>query len=286
MLKMEYRTLGKTGEKLSIVGFGGILAAREDQNTANRLVAEALDVGVNYFDVAPTYFDAEDRLGPALRGHRNRAFLACKTENRTRQGAWELLTQSLKKLETDHFDLYQFHAVTTLADVETIFGHNGAIEAFQKAKKEGLIRHIGFSAHSQEAALALMERYEFDSVLFPLNWVNLLQGEFAPPVLAAAQAKGIGILALKGMAKTKISDTDRLEKMWYEPLNDEDQAKLAFRYTLSQGITAALPPGYEKWFRWALEVVDPYIAPTADEIKTMLPRSCTAVSCELTLFLF
>ena len=266
---MEYRTLGKTGEKLSIVGFGGILAAREDQPTANRLVSEALDAGVNYFDVAPTYFDAEDRLGPALRGQRNRAFLACKTENRTRQGAWDLLIQSLKKLETDHFDLYQFHAVTTLADVETIFGPDGAMEAFQKAKKEGLIRHIGFSAHSQEAALALMERYEFDSVLFPINWVNLLQGEFSPPVLAMARSQGLGILALKGMARTKISDGARLEKTWYEPLDDEGQAKLAFRYTLSQGITAALPPGYEKWFRWALEIADPYLAPTSDEIETL-----------------
>jgi len=268
---MEYRQLGNTGEKLSIVGFGGILAAREDQGTANKLVDEALDAGVNYFDTAPTYFDAEDRMGPALRNKRNRVFLACKTENRTRQGAWDLLTASLQKLGTDHFDLYQFHAVTTMEEVETIFGPGGAMESFEKAKREGLIRYIGFSAHSQEAALALMARYRFDSVLYPFNWVNLLEGSFSLPVLDEAKKQNMGILALKGMARTKLAEGAEkiLEKTWYEPLSEERHAKLAFRYTLAQGITAALSPGYLKWFRWALETASPFQEPSKEEIEEL-----------------
>ena len=268
---MEYRTFGRTGERLSLVGFGGILAAREEQATADRYVDEALDAGVNYFDVAPTYMDAEDRLGVALVGKRNRVFLACKTENRTREGSLALLRESLKKLKTDRFDLYQFHSVTTLADVETIFGPDGAMETFQRAKKEGLVRYLGFSAHSEVAALAMMGRFDFDSVLYPINWVNLLERSFSPEVLAVAKSKGMGILALKGMARTKIAAgaVNPREKSWYEPIDDEHLAKLAFRYTLSQGITAALPPGYMKWFRWALQTATPFRSVSAEEVETL-----------------
>lgn len=118
---MEKRTYGNTGEKLSIIGFGGIVVAQVTQEEANTYVAEAIDKGINYFDVAPTYMDAEDRFGPALQGKRNNIFLACKTENRTREGAESFLHQSLGKLKTDYFDLYQLHAMTTLEDVEQVF---------------------------------------------------------------------------------------------------------------------------------------------------------------------
>ncbi len=268
---MEYRILGKTGARLSIIGFGGILAAREEQRDANRFVDEALDAGVNYFDVAPTYMDAEDRLGPALAGKRDKVFLACKTEQRTKQGTRDFLKQSLKKLQTDHFDLYQFHGVTSLEEVETIFGPDGAMETFQWAKKTGLIKHIGFSAHSQEAALAMMDRFDFDSVLYPVNWVNLLDGIFSPPVLEAAKKKGMGILALKAMAHTRIPEgtENPREKTWYVPIDEKEHAKLAFRYTLAQGVTAALPPGYMKWFRWALEVGNNWKSPTPEEIDIL-----------------
>jgi len=268
---MKYRTLGKTGAQLSIVGFGGILAAREDQKTANRYVDEAIDAGVNYFDVAPTYFDAEERLGPALAGKRSKVFLACKTESRTKEGSLELLRESLKKLETDHFDLYQFHAVTTMKDVDDIFGPGGAMETFQWAKKTGLVKHLGFSAHSEEAALAMIDRYAFDSVLFPINWVNLLNEEFSATVLNAAKAKGMGILALKGMARTSIPQgaENPREKTWYEPIDDVEYAKLAYRYTLSQDITAALPPGYMKWFRWAVEAGNDWKPVTLEETELL-----------------
>jgi predicted aldo/keto reductase-like oxidoreductase len=203
---MEKRILGKTGERLSILGFGGIVAAQVNQKDANNYVAEAIDGGVNYFDVAPTYFDAEDRLGPALEGKRNNIFLACKTEDRTKAGSLELLKQSLKKLRTDHFDLYQLHAMKTMEDVERIFASDGAMETFLKARQEGLIRYIGFSAHSEEAALALMDKYDFDSVLFPVNWVNIFNSKFGVKILEKAEEKGIGRLAIKSMAKTHLAE--------------------------------------------------------------------------------
>ncbi len=271
---MEKRILGRTGEALSIVGFGGIIVAQVDQRDANNYVSEAIDAGVNYFDVAPTYFDAEDKLGPALLGKRNDIFLACKTEDRSKKGSEELLHKSLKKLKTDHFDLYQLHAVATLEDVDQIFSKDGAMETYLKAKQQGLIKHIGFSAHSEEAAIALMERYDFDSMLFPINWVNIFNANFAPKALQVAKSKGMGILALKAMARTNLLEgaVKKYPKTWYQPIEDEKLAKLAFRYTLSQGVTAAIPPGYIEFFRWAVEAAKDFKAITPEEeaqLKTL-----------------
>jgi predicted aldo/keto reductase-like oxidoreductase len=268
---MERRELGKTGERLSIVGFGGIVAAKVTQKEADYYVGEAIDNGINYFDVAPTYYDAEDRMGPALEGKRQNIFLACKTEDRTKAGARALLEQSLRKLNTDYFDLYQLHAVTTLEDVEKIFGIEGAMETFLKAKQEGLIKHIGFSAHSEEAALALMDKFEFDSVLFPINWVNIFNSNFGPKVIEKAKGKGMGILALKGMAKTSLTEgkVNKYPKGWYEAIDDKGLASLAYRFTLSQPITAAVPPGDIEHLRWAIEAVKDFKPVTAEEIESL-----------------
>mgnify|MGYP001134072722 CR=1 FL=1 len=168
---MEKRLLGKTGEMLSIVGFGGIVVRDETPESASRLVAQAIERGVNYFDVAPSYGNAEERLGPALELYRKSVFLACKTEKRTKDEAASALRQSLQHLRTDHFDLLEFQGVNTVAEVDQIFGPGGAIEAFSEAREQGLVRYIGFSAHTEEAALAMLNRFEFDSILFPFNWV-------------------------------------------------------------------------------------------------------------------
>src|ERR1035437_6551009 len=147
------RTLGKTGEQLSIIGFGGIVVMDEETGAAANIVAEAVDRGVNYFDVAPSYGNAQERLGPALAPYRNKSFLACKTDGLTRETARADLENSLKLLKTDHFDLYQFHALTKMADLDKALGPGGAIETMEAAKKEGKIRYIGFSVHSAETAL-------------------------------------------------------------------------------------------------------------------------------------
>jgi predicted aldo/keto reductase-like oxidoreductase len=266
---MERRELGKTGERLSIVGFGGIVAAKVTQKEADYYVGEAIDKGINYFDVAPTYYDAEDRMGPAIEGKRQNIFLACKTEDRTKAGARSLLEQSLRKLKTDYFDLYQMHAVTTLEDVEKIFGIDGAMETFLKAKQEGLIKHIGFSAHSEEVALALMDKFDFESVLFPINWVNIFNSNFGPKVIEKAKGKGMGILALKGMAKTSLSEgkVNKYPKGWYEAIDDKELASVAYRFTLSQTITAAIPPGDIEHLRWAIEAAKDFKPVTAEEIE-------------------
>ncbi len=265
------RPLGRTGEKLSIIGLGGLVLAEETQETANNLVAEAIDQRVNYFDVAPSYGNAEDRMGPALQPFRKDVFLACKTLKRDKAGAAEELERSLSKLRTDHFDLYQLHALSKPEDVEQAFGPGGAMETFVKARKDGQVRFLGFSAHSAEAALLAMKRFDFDTALFPVNFVCMLQGGFGPQIIAAARAKNMGILALKGLARQPWPEgaaRDEWPKCWYQPLTDPAEAELSFRYTLSQPVTAAVPPGDKRLWRKALEIAHRFTPLTgAEEAK-------------------
>jgi aryl-alcohol dehydrogenase-like predicted oxidoreductase len=265
------RTLGKTGEALSIIGFGGIVVMNEDPGPAANFVAEAVDRGVNYFDVAPSYGNAQERLGPALAPYRNKSFLACKTDGRMKDDSRADLEQSLKLLKTDHIDLYQFHALTKMTDLDKVLGPGGAMETMEAAKKEGKIRYIGFSVHSVETALAAIDRYNFDTVLVPVNWVLFSQASFGPQILKRAQEKKMGILALKSMAKTVWPADQRRNhpqpKCWYQPAGFPDEASLGLRWTLGHPITAAIPPGDERYFRLAMDVAQNFkpLEPTEEQ---------------------
>ncbi len=259
LARLPQRDYGMTGVKLSIIGFGGIVVKDAQQQHANHLVAEAIEKGVNYFDVAPTYGNAELKLGPALEPYRKKVFLACKTTQRRREGATAELKESLKRLRTDYFDLYQLHAITDVEkDVDTVFTKDGAMEVFIEAKKQGLIRYLGFSAHSEEAALAAMERFDFDSILFPINFATFYKGNFGQKVIATAKSKGVARLALKSLARQRWpkDDPSRKEypKCWYQPLTEREEARLGLYFTLSQAVTAAIPPGEESLFRMAVDL--------------------------------
>jgi len=268
------RPLGNTGEKLSIIGFGGIVVMNEETGAAANIVAEAVDRGVNYFDVAPSYGNAQERLGPALAPYRNKCFLACKTGGRMKDDARADLEQSLKLLKTDHLDLYQFHALTKMTDLDKVLGPGGAMETVEAAKKEGKIRYIGYSVHSVETALAALDRYNFDTVLFPLNWVLFSQANFGPQILKRAQEKKMGILALKGMAKTVWTPAEQQghpnPKCWYRPAGFPEEASLGLRWTLGHPITAAIPPGDERYFRLAMDVAQNYKPLEAAEEQALL----------------
>mgnify|MGYP000844279610 CR=1 FL=1 len=271
---MLQRPYGKTKKMLSVIGFAGIIVMNETQSDANRFVAEALDQDINYFDVAPSYGDAQDKLGPALAGHRQDVFLACKTEKRTRKEAEEALNHSLKTLQTDYFDLYQLHSMTTEADVAQAFGPNGVMETVVKAQQEGKIRHVGFSAHSDYAAQACLDRFPFESVLFPLNWMTYLREGFGKPLVERAQKDGLTLLALKALARCSWPEGMTREarpypKTWYQPLDDPDRADLALRFTLSLPVTAAVTPGDIRMFRLAMQLIGAYRPITPDEVELL-----------------
>jgi predicted aldo/keto reductase-like oxidoreductase len=275
---LERRALGRTGEKLSVVGFGGIVVMNATTEQAAARVRSAIEAGVNYFDVAPSYGNAEDMLGPALEPHRKGVFLACKTQGRTKEAANAELESSLRKMRTDHFDLYQHHAVTKTKDVETILGPGGAMEAFEAAKKAGKVRFLGFSAHSVEAATALLDGFAFDTILFPVNYATWYAGGFGPQVLAKAKEKGMGILCLKAMAKGPWPEgaPKRYAKCWYEPLDTPEDAAMGLRFTLSHPVTAAIPPGDEALFALALKLAAGFQPLSAAEVDAIKRRGMTA----------
>jgi aryl-alcohol dehydrogenase-like predicted oxidoreductase len=277
-LGLERRSLGRTGEKLSIVGFGGIVVMDATAAEASARVLSAIEKGVNYFDVAPSYGNAEDMLGPALQPWRKDVFLACKTQGRTRDAANAELESSLRKMKTDHFDLYQHHAVTKKDEVATILGPGGAMEAFEAARQAGKVRFLGFSAHSVEAALALMEGYSFDTILFPVNYATWNAGGFGPQVLAKAKEKGMGILCLKALARRPWPEgaPKRYAKCWYEPFDEAKDADLALRFTLSHPVTAAIPPGDEKLFAMALDLARAFTPLSEPEALAMKAKGQAA----------
>jgi predicted aldo/keto reductase-like oxidoreductase len=250
------RQYGCTKEKLSIIGFGGMVVKDVSPKDAANFVAEAIDRGVNYFDVAPFYGNAQRRLGPALKPYRQKCFLACKTLERDAVGAAKELEESLKLLKTDHFDLYQLHALSDVEEVEQAFGPGGAMETILKAKEDGKIRYIGFSAHSEKAAMAALDRFDFDSILFPLSFPLWIGAKFGPAVYKRAKKTGMGIMALKAMAHQRWpkGKKHRWEKTFYEPFDDADMAALGLRFTLHLPVAAMFPPGHWELFQMALNL--------------------------------
>ena len=268
------RPLGETGEHLSILAFSGTALMQIEQTAANDLVAEAFDRGVNFFDVSPSYGNAQERMGPALEPYRKRCFLSSKTDFRDKAGAEADIDATLKVLRTDHLDFYQHHALQKTADLERIFGPTGAMEAFVAAQKAGKLRYLGFSAHSVETAIGALDRAPFDAFLFPLNYVLFSKAGFGPQVLEHARNRGVARFAIKAMARGKyaqgLPESQRTPKCWYEPCTLPEEAALAWRWTLSQPVTAALPPGNPAWFRLAMDLAQSFEPITGDETKRLL----------------
>ncbi len=281
---MVYTTLGKTGLRVSRATFGGIIDMDETPEDAARYVAYAIEQGVNYFDVAPSYGNAEERLGPALKPFRRDVNLACKTGKRDAAGARAELLASLKRLETDHFDVYQLHSMTTEADVAEAFGPGGAMETFEWAKREGLVRNIGFSAHSEDIAVKLLDMYDFDSVLFPMNWALGINRGWGDRISERVKRSGAGLLAMKTLIlRTWREGEERIyPKSWCRPIHEDDALAIAaMKYGIYKGAATLIPPGNIHHFRLMLKYIDRVATePLSDDEWALLRERAAQVSAE------
>jgi uncharacterized protein len=204
-----YRTLGRSGEKVSIVGLGGYhIGHPEDEQLSIRLVRTALDNGMNFLDNCWDYNggQSEIRMGKALRdGYRQKAFLMTKIDGQTKQAATQQLEESLRRLQTDHVDLLQFHEVIRETDPARIMGPGGGMEAILEARKQGKVRYIGFTGHkSPDIHLKMLEtafahQFTFDAVQMPLNVMDAHYNSFEKKVLPVLVKHGIGVLGMKPM---------------------------------------------------------------------------------------
>jgi len=276
---MKKILLGKTGIEISRVVFGGIIVMNEDQKDADRFVSHAVDAGVNFFDVAPGYGNAEEKLGPALKKYRNNVNLACKTFERTAKGARETLENSLRMLKTDYFDLFQMHSLASVEEVERAFAEDGAMTTILKAKEEGLIKHIGITAHNEESAILALSKFDFETVMFPINWALGLGSDFDKRLPELCKLKHVGLLAMKALAHRQLrkDEAELFPKSWTKPITGDDRLGVcAIKYALSRGADAIVPPGNFEHFSFALKHIDECLAnPLNDEdikyLKDSLP---------------
>lgn len=269
------RKLGKTGFDVFPVVYGGIVSMRDGQDASNNYVAWARDRGVNYFDVAPTYGDAQEKVGNSIKPFRKDIYLASKTTQRNRDDAEKEFEESLRLLHTDYFDVYQLHSLTTVEDVDKAFGSNGVMEMIQKEKQRGRIRKVGFSAHSQTQALRAMSMYDFDTVMFPLNWLMDMRDGWGSGVANDAKRRGVGVIAIKGLAHRKWIDGDernQYPKSWVKPIDvsDKDLGISALKYTFKAGADVIIPPGDFRNFAFCVdhieEIVDNQMSSSEEEL--------------------
>ncbi len=256
---MRRQRLGRTGFDVSPVVYGGIIHMSETQKQANQFVADAIEKDINYFDVAPTYGDAETLMGPALAPFRKDIYLACKTGKWTRYEAKSELINSLKLLQTDYFDVYQIHALTTQEDLDTLFGPAGAMETYLWAKREGLIRNIGFSTHNERIALKAMDLFDYDTVLFPMNWALGLVTGWGDRIADRVKETDAGLIAMKTMILRKWLPEEEKDypKSWCKPISDNPQlAVAAMKYGLYKGGATLVPPGNIEHFNFMLDHID------------------------------
>ena len=246
---MEKRLFGRTGHLSTVAILGGAAFGEVSQAAADAAMCVVLEYGVNHIDIAPSYGHAEERLAPWMKTHRDQFFLGCKTLERTREGARDGIEGSLERLNSNYFDLFQLHAINTIADLDLVTQSGGALEALIKARSEGLIRHIGITGHGILAPSVFIEalhRFDFDSVLFPVNFI-----QFADPIykakalelLALCQKNHVGSLLIKSITRAPWGDREQKFDTWYEPFTEPDMIQEAVNFALSQNATGICTAG-------------------------------------------
>src|SRR5829696_7659935 len=247
---MEYRRLGKTEHASSVIAFGTYAIGTVSQDEADQAIEYALSRGINHFDVAPTYAEAELRLGSYLKRHpRPDLFIGCKTNQRGKREASEELHRTLERLGRDKFDLYQLHAVGTKADLDRAMGPDSAMEAIQEARDEGLVTHIGITGHGWNAPATHTEalrRFDFSTVMTSCNLFMAQDPAFIASwreLLALCQYKDVGIHLLKATARAAWGERERSHQTWYEPFTDPADVRRAVAWALNQPVSTLCSAG-------------------------------------------
>lgn len=274
---MQKRKLGNTGYEISPIVYGGIVSMEDGQEASDRYVEYAIEKRINYFDVAPSYGDAQEKLGNSLKPYRKQIYLACKTNCRLADDGERELEESFDLLHTDYFDVYQMHGLVSMEELDIAFSKGGVMEIMCKAKEEGSLKKLGITCHSEEVALEALKRYDFDTVLFPLNWGINLGKDFGTRISKAAKEKNIGLLGMKTLIhRAWFNEEERTRssfpKSWCKPISHNEALGIAaIKYTLSMGADAVVPPGNFESFSFVVEHIDECLNnPLSDKEKVLL----------------
>jgi len=275
---METRRFGRTGHESTVAIFGAAAFWEIEQKEADRVMEMVIEAGVNHIDVAPSYGQAEIRVGPWMKTERGRFFLGCKTMERTKEGAWRELHESLERLQTDHFDLYQCHAVTTMEELDSLFVKGGAMEAMTQAREQGLTKFLGITGHGVDAPriyLEALRRFDFDSVLFPLNYAQLALPDFrkhAEELIRVCRAKDVGTMIIKSITKGPWGDKQHTATTWYEPFDQMEEIQNAVNFVLSHDVTGICTAGDTRLLPMVLKACENFTRTTEAEREAMIER--------------
>lgn len=274
---MKKRILGRTGHKSTLITLGGAIfmypISRQKEEDYIRFV---LDHGVNHVDVAPTYGDAEVRLGRWMKEYRKNLFLGCKTDKRTRKEAAEKLRQSLKNLQTDYFDLYQLHSLDDPGELKVALGEDGAVRAIQEAREQGLVKYIGITSHNPVNILKAIKNFNFDTVLLPVNYV--LHAHHKPqndyePVLSLAKKKNLGVIAMKSVAKGPWPTEKKTNNTWYQPFTTRAEIVNAVHFTLSQDVTTVASSSDTEIAKMMIEAAEQFTPMKKEEQQDLVQKA-------------
>lgn len=273
---METRRFGRTGHMSTIAIFGGAAFSQISQEDADKVMEQVIEAGINHIDIAPSYGQAELRVGPWMPRERGRFFLGCKTMERTKQGAWDEMQRSFKLLQTESFDLYQAHAITTMEELDSVTMKGGALEAFVEARERGLTKYIGITGHgvdSPKIFLEALRRFDFDSILFPFNFVQMANPEYrkyTDELIATCKAKDVGTMIIKSITKSPWGDREHTATTWYEPFDKMDEIQNAVNFVLSYDVTGICTAGDTRILPMVLKACENFKRLGASEIEEMI----------------
>jgi aryl-alcohol dehydrogenase-like predicted oxidoreductase len=273
---MQTRRFGRTGHMSTVAIFGAACLGKVTQAEADATIEKVIAAGVNHIDVAPSYGEAELRLGPWMVRERKRFFLGCKTTERTKAGAAAELRRSLGRLRVDSFDLFQLHAVKTMEELDQVTAPGGALEAVVEARAEGLTKFIGITGHGVDAPAIYLEalrRFDFDSVLFPLNFVQYANPTYrknAKELIRQCRTRNVGTMVIKSICQRPWGDRPQVYNTWYEPFTDIEHIQPAVNFALSQDVTGLCTVGDINVLPLVLEACEHFEPMSAEQQEALV----------------
>ena len=268
---MEKRRLGRTGHESTVVTFGTAGIGRVSQAAADKAVEQILQHGVNHIDIAPSYGEAMERLAPWMPKIRDNVFLGAKTRERTRKSAWQNIESCMNRLGVESFNLFQLHSVGTMEDLDAVTGSGGALEALVELRERGLTQWLGITGHGPDAPrvhLEALRRFDFDTVMFPLNatlYNNAEYRHYAEELLSLANERDVGIHTIKMLARGGWGEREREHSTWYDPHRDQSDIDGALWWLLSQPMHTAPSVGDVRLLPRALDAAERFRPLSAHE---------------------
>lgn len=254
---------GRTGHESTRIIFGGYALSKATQEEADRILELLLENGINHIDTAPIYGKAEERIGPWMEQYRDEFFLATKSRNRSYEGAWKDIQRSLERLRVDQIDLLQMHGLTNPGGWEKVMSPDGALEAFVKAREEGLVRFLGVTGHGSKVPVMhkrSLERYDFDTVLLPYNFVQMQNAKYADnfhELIGLCRKRNVAVQTIKSISRRPWGDDSKTHNtFFYEPLVDKN--------------------AIEKSVHWALGLQDSFVITAGD--MQLIPQMLDAAN--------